>query len=221
MFHAKHSPIARAEDVNGGHGIGFPRLYDLLVAVMTGGRERAYRRHLVDLAEIEPGDALLDIGCGTGTLAIAAWHKVQPGGHVTGVDVSPRMIEVANAKARRRGADIAFQTGDAAALPFADNSFDVVTVTTVLHMLGDTRQRDCLGEALRVLRRGGRLLLVDYAGPMAERRHLSAKHGPHGRFDLNRLRRPLADRGVEHLQGGPLPWASLHFLGGTKGSTAG
>ncbi len=83
-------------------------------------------------------------------------------------------------------------------------------------MLGDARQEQCLAEAKRVLRAGGRLLLIDYAGPLAERRW-SARHGPHGRFDLDRMRQPFIDMGMEQVRSGPLRWASLHFLTGMKG----
>ncbi|KUM28975.1 hypothetical protein AU467_01660 [Mesorhizobium loti] len=97
-------------------GIGFPRLYDLLVLMLTRGRDRAYREALLDLAGLAPGFQLLDVGCGTGTQAIAAWRRVQPGGSVVGVDVSEKMLAVARRKAGRAGLDIAFHHADAAVL---------------------------------------------------------------------------------------------------------
>src|SRR5919109_324212 len=145
-------------------GIGFPRLYDLLLLVLTRGRDRAYRENLLDLAKVAPGQRVLDVGCGTGTQAIAAWRRTQPGGTVTGVDISEKMLAAARRKARRACLDIPFHRADAAELPFEEGSFDVVTITTVLHMVPEGRRRLCLREVARVLRPGGRLLVIDYAG---------------------------------------------------------
>jgi ubiquinone/menaquinone biosynthesis C-methylase UbiE len=197
-------------------GIDFPRVYDLLVLFLTRGRDRAYREDLLNLASVAPGDRVLDVGCGTGTQAIAAWRRTQPGGSVVGVDISPNMLAVARGKARRAGFDIAFQHADAARLPFEDDQFDVVTITTVMHMVPEGRHRLSLREASRVLRRGGRLLLIDYAGDPGHRSHWTAKHGAHGRFDLHSLRDPLFEEGFAEVDGGPLDWLSLHFLRATK-----
>lgn len=198
-------------------GIDFPRVYDLLLLLLTRGRDRAYQEDLLNLASVAPGDRVLDIGCGTGTQAIATWRRTQPGGSVVGVDISPNMLAVACGKAHRTGFDIAFQHADAAQLPFEDDRFDVVTITTVMHMVPESRRRLSLREASRVLRRGGRLLLIDYAGDPGQRSHWTAKHGAHGRFDLHSLRGPLSEEGFEEVDGGPLDWLSLHFLRGTKG----
>jgi ubiquinone/menaquinone biosynthesis C-methylase UbiE len=198
-------------------GISFPRLYDLLLLVLTRGREQAYREHLLDLAEVVAGHCVLDIGCGTGTQAIAAWRRSQPGGSVVGVDISENMLAAARRKARRAGLDIAFHHADVAQLPFADDRFDVVTITTVMHMVPQCRRRLGLREASRVLRRGGRLLLIDYAGAPEERGHWTARRGPHRLFDLHSLRAPLSEEGFEEIDCGPLDWLSLHFLRATKG----
>jgi ubiquinone/menaquinone biosynthesis C-methylase UbiE len=198
-------------------GIGFPRLYDLLLLILTRGRDRAYRESVLDLAGVARGHDLLDIGCGTGTQAIASWHRTRPGGSVVGVDISENMLAAARRKARRAGLDIAFHGADAGRLPFDDHRFDIVTITTVLHMIPDSRHRLCLSEASRVLRPGGRLLLIDYAGDPGHRRHWSARHGAHGRFDLHRLREPLSEAGFDGIDGGALAWLSLHFLRATKG----
>jgi ubiquinone/menaquinone biosynthesis C-methylase UbiE len=197
-------------------GIGFPRHYDLLLLILTRGRDRAYREDVLDLAGIAPGHRILDIGCGTGTQAIAAWRRSQPGGSVVGVDISEKMLAAARRKARGAGLNIAFHKADAAQLPFEDEQFDVVTVTTVMHMIPESRRQLCLREASRVLRHGGRLLLIDYAGDPDGPKHWSARLGPHRRFDLHSLRRPLSAEGFEEIDGGPLDWLSLHFLRGRK-----
>lgn len=160
-----------------GHiGIGFPRIYDALVFALTRGKERAYRRAILDTARISFGSHVLDIGCGTGTQALSMADCVQPGGSVTGLDVNPNMVAAARRKTRRAAGSITIVEGDCTAMPFADKRFDVVMVTTVLHMLSEADQPICLAESKRVLKPGGRLLLIDYAGDTASRRHLSARH---------------------------------------------
>ena len=87
-----------------GQGFDRPRLYDLMVLLLTRGRDRAYREELLDLVAASTGDHVLDIGCGTGTLAISAWRRVRPAGSVTGTDISEPMLAAARRKARRPAA---------------------------------------------------------------------------------------------------------------------
>lgn len=197
-------------------GIGFPRTYDLLLRIMTRGREKHYRKNLLDLADIAPGHSVLDIGCGTGTQAIAIHRQVQPGGSVIGVDISKKMLVAASRKARRAGADIVFRWADATRLPFEDGGFDVVTATTVLHMVPLDQRCLCVSEAARVLKHNGHLLLIDYAGKPEQRRHWTARHGRHGAFDLYSLRETLAEAGLSEVDSRPLNWLSLHFLRATR-----
>ena len=214
--HAARAGPSGAGGAAASRGIGFPRLYDVLLQVLTRGRERAYREHLLELSGIAPGMHVLDIGCGTGTQAIASWRRSQPRGSVVGIDISEAMLAVARRKARRAGLRIAFHRANADALPLEDDRFDVVTISTVMHMIPQSRRRPCLREASRVLRRGGRLLLIDYAGNPDDRRHWTARCGPHRRFDLHSLREPMSAERFGEVDGGPLDWLSLHFLRGTK-----
>jgi SAM-dependent methyltransferase len=208
--------LTEADGAEVNHGIGFPRLYDLLLQILTRGRDQTYRADLLALAGVGPGHHVLDIGCGTGTQAIATWHRTQPGGAVAGVDISQKMLAAARRKARRAGLDIAFHQADAARLPFEDGRFEVVTITTVMHMVPKSRRQLCLREAARVLRAGGRLLLIDYAGDPRGRKHWLARLGPHRRFDLHSLRELLSAEGFEEIDGGPLNWLSVHFLRARK-----
>ncbi|HWH73980.1 MAG TPA: class I SAM-dependent methyltransferase, partial [Methylibium sp.] len=96
-------------------------LYDRVVALTT--RERTFKRALLEQAVIEPSHLVLDVGCGTGTLAIAA-QRQQPGVRVSALDADPAVLAIAARKARNTGADIAFDLGRSSALPYADDRFD-------------------------------------------------------------------------------------------------
>lgn len=106
--------------------IRWARFYDVLVTVLSFGREARLRAAALDVAGVSGGERVLDVGCGTGTLALAARARVGPEGTVCGVDASAPMVARARAKAKRRGLDVAFELATAQALPFADGRFDLV-----------------------------------------------------------------------------------------------
>lgn len=142
--------------------IRWPRFYDLLLQVVTLGRERAIRDAIIAAARLAPGQRVLDVGCGTGTLALAAAGAVGPQGRVHGIDPAPEMIARARAKAARAGAGVDFQVGVIEALAFPAGSVDVVLSTLVFHHLPPPLQTEGLAEIRRVLASGGRLVLVDF-----------------------------------------------------------
>ena len=142
------------------------RHYDLLVWLVTLGREQAFRQRIADLARLQPGETVLDVGCGTGTLAIVARQRVGETGRVSGIDPSPQMIARASRKAVLRGLAIDFQVGVIEQLSFPDQSFDVVLSTFMMHHLPDDLKRRGLREIARVLKPGGHLLVLDMKGPV-------------------------------------------------------
>ena len=141
------------------------RRYDLLMGFVMLGREQAFRQRIADLARLQPGEIVLDVGCGTGTLAMVARQRVGEIGRVAGIDPSPQMIARASRKAVRRGLAIDFQVGVIEHLSFPDQSFDVVLSTFMMHHLPDDLKRRGLAEIARVLKPGGRLLVLDMKGP--------------------------------------------------------
>src|SRR5215203_1722893 len=163
------------------------RYYDLLAALLTLGRERAFRDRLVDLARIAPGEAVLDIGCGTGSLAIAAKQRVSATGIVHGVDASPEMIALAKRKAVSRGAEVVFHVAVVESLPFPDAYFDVVLSTLMLHHLPRTVREQCVHEMRRVLKPTGRVLAVDFSTPLRHRRGLLHRMHRHGHVALEEI----------------------------------
>ena len=112
------------------------------------------------LGPLNPGDAVLDIGCGAGVDSLVAAHLVGTRGRVVGLDVTPAMVERARGHLARLGlANVTFQVGDAEALPFPDNDFDAVISNGVFNLTLDKEK--ALKEAHRVLKPGGRLMLAD------------------------------------------------------------
>lgn len=112
---------------------------------------------LIDFAAITPGDALLDVACGTGVAAVTAGLQ---GARVSGLDLSPVLIEEARRNAAVVDLDAEFIEGDAEALPYADGQFDVV-VSQFGHMFAP-RPEVVLGEMLRVLKPGGRIAFATW-----------------------------------------------------------
>ena len=102
---------------------------------------------LVGFAGVAPGDAVLDVACGTGIVARTAADAVGPSGSVTGIDLNPAMLDVA----RKMRAELSWQQGDAATLPFPDNDFDVVLSQMALMFMPDRGR--VLAEMARVARR--------------------------------------------------------------------
>ncbi len=153
--------IELAPETTGSTIRSWARFYDAVSWLMTFGRAPAMRKETVALAQPAAGEKVLDVGCGTGTLAIALKAKVGPGGEVVGIDAAPEMIAVARDKAAKRGADIDFRIGLIEEIPFPDDSFDLVLSSYMLHHLPDDIKRKGLGEIRRVLKPGGRFLVVD------------------------------------------------------------
>lgn len=198
-----HEPTAPDEPI--GLVIHAARRYDLRVWWMTRGREAAFRAEQLDLAGVREGEALLDVGCGTGSLAILAARRVGPRGFVVGVDPSPEMVARATGKARRAHVAATFRAGIAQALPFEDGQFDVVTCTLVLHQLPPDALHASFAEFRRVLKPDGRLLLMDIGGPQDDRDTMHVKrarqHGVH-LFDLEHIRPGLGHVGFAELGSG-------------------
>lgn len=153
--------------------------YDVLLGAVTLGFEKRFRRRIVAAAGLRPGQRVLDVGCGTGTLALVAAAAVGPEGRVEGIDPSPQMIARARAKAAARGSAARFQVAAIEKLPFADQSFDAVLSSLMFHHLPGPLKQTGLAELHRVLAPGGSLTIVDFddGGPVLHR--LAAHLSPH------------------------------------------
>lgn len=137
-------------------------LYDTIVRWTT--RERAFKAALVKQANLQPGWRVLDLGCGTATLTIAL-QKAQPQAQVTGLDGDPAILNLARAKTRQAGLPIAFAEALSDALPYPDETFDVVVSSLFFHHLTPENKRRTLAEIFRTLRPGGALHVADWGRP--------------------------------------------------------
>ena len=196
----------KLERAEAGLVIHSAREYDLRFWLRARGRERAFRERLVDLAQIEPGESVLDVGSATGSLALAAKRRVGPRGAVHGIEPSRSMVALAQRHAARAGLDVAFEAGVAQELPYRAGWFDAVTCTLVLHQLHHDAWRPALAEMQRVLRPGGRVLLVDItAGGDTRTPHA------HGHFDLARLDPLVEATGFTIAARGPVSFPLRRF----------
>jgi demethylmenaquinone methyltransferase / 2-methoxy-6-polyprenyl-1,4-benzoquinol methylase len=134
-------------------------VYDLMNSVMTAGLHHRWRSRAADLANVGPGDRVLDVATGTGDLALELERRVGPGGEVVGSDFSERMLELARAKAP----SIRFEQGNALDLPYEDDSFDAATVGFGARNFSDLPRG--LREMARVVRPGGRVVILEITTP--------------------------------------------------------
>jgi ubiquinone/menaquinone biosynthesis C-methylase UbiE len=190
-----------------------PARYDFLLWLLTLGRETAFREKLLRFAALQPGESVLDIGCGTGTLAIAAKRQVGPTGAISGVDASPEMLARAEKKARRLGVEVSFKNGLAQSLPFPAAQFDVVLSTVMLHHLPKSSRREMTGEVRRVLKPGGRALVIDFGRAGHNKKSIFDHiHGRHGRVDLKEVVDLLSSAGLRISESGAVGMRGLHFV---------
>lgn len=137
-------------------------LFDPTVRLTT--REGKFKSRLLDQAALQPGDRVLDLGCGTGTLAIAAKDRVRDA-EVVGLDADPKILARAHHKAADRGVAIQFDEGFSDQLPYPDSSFDAVLSTLFFHHIDRQAKEGTVAEIMRVLRPGGRLHIADFGPP--------------------------------------------------------
>jgi len=139
--------------------------YDFLNHFLSFGIDIYWRKKFIQKLDIHDGDTVLDVACGTGDVGfeILKKHSVS----ITGIDLSPKMIELAQGKARQKKLDnITFIEGDAENLPLDDNSVDYLTISYGFRNISNYEQ--ALEEFLRVLKPGGKLGILEFSKPKSK-----------------------------------------------------
>jgi ubiquinone/menaquinone biosynthesis C-methylase UbiE len=160
-----HSHTHESAPQTEGRLIRWASTYDVFTNLMTLGQAGRLRSKTVEHALLKPGEGVLDVGCGTGAVTLPAKKWVGTTGRAAGIDPSPEMIAVARKKAKRASLEIDFRVGVIESLPFPDNSFDAVTSSLMMHHLPRDLQERGIAEIYRVLKPGGRVLIVDMMRP--------------------------------------------------------
>jgi ubiquinone/menaquinone biosynthesis C-methylase UbiE len=192
------SPVKK-QDGQLGH---MARYYDIIMSLMTFGREKKLRQMTISLADLSAGDKVLEIGCGTGTLTLAAKKQVGPTGEAVGIDIAPEMVAAASRKAARKRVDVSFRVGSMASIPFPDNNFNVVICSfMIFHMPSDIREKG-FTEIYRVLKSGGHLFILDLALPDKpwQRRFVQMHFGHMMQHDVRELAPVLKEKSFTDVQ---------------------
>jgi demethylmenaquinone methyltransferase/2-methoxy-6-polyprenyl-1,4-benzoquinol methylase len=137
--------------------------YDIGNDLLSFGVHRLWKQRLVRAARPKPGDRVLDLATGTGDIALLFSKAVAPGGEVVGIDFCRDMIEQAKTRERNKGHGIDFEVGDAMSLRFADDSFDIATISFGIRNVDDPVK--ALSEMRRVVRPGGRVVVLEFGQP--------------------------------------------------------
>ncbi len=190
--------------------------YDLMVwffdTFLLRGKLRKLRLRTADLAQLQPGEVVLDVGCGTGALAMEAYKRVGTTGRVCGIDPGSEQIARARSKAERASLPIDFQIGVIEQLAFPDQSFDAVLSTLMMHHLPDDLKRLGLAEMARVLKPGGRLVIVDFK--RAEKQQSQPAQLGAGELGLQDLPALMKEAGFSQMESGEIAFPRLMGLEG-------
>jgi ubiquinone/menaquinone biosynthesis C-methylase UbiE len=211
MFHSHQHAGERTPETKG-LVIHWAGPYDAITNILLQPSQKSIGL----LAQVKAGDTVLDVGCGSGRLTMAAQGWSGADGQVVGLDPSPEMIQVARQNADRAGLKTKFELGAVESLPFPDASFDVVLNRLMLHHLpGDLKQRG-LAEMHRVLKPGGLCLVVDFEPPksgllrMVVRNHMT----PMANVDVREYVPLLKEAGFTNVETGPTSSKLLSYVRG-------
>jgi ubiquinone/menaquinone biosynthesis C-methylase UbiE len=192
--------------------------YDLFVwladKLLLRGKLKELRYRNLEVAQLQKGEAVLDVGCGTGTLALLAKERVGATGRVYGIDPGTEQLARARAKAARRNSSIEFQPGVIEKLAVPDQSFEVVFSTLMLHHLPEDLKQQGLAEIVRVLKPGGRLVIADFKRPQNQKDSGRAAHFGAGESGFQEVPALMHQAGLVRIESGELSFPRFPGLAG-------
>jgi ubiquinone/menaquinone biosynthesis C-methylase UbiE len=200
-----------------GHTIhSWARYYDLVVGIISLGRERKFRQAALEIVDIKPGMNILDVGCGTGSLTIAAKQEQGIDGQVVGIDPSSNMVNLAQEKADKASVEIAFQVGVIEKIDFPEDHFDLVLSSLMMHHLPDELKKDGLLEIFRVLKPDGTLLIIELDPSDFSLASLIHGHSSQLSAELEKTQAYMVGVGFEPVEFGRPNFRGFSFLKGKK-----
>lgn len=143
---------------------GLTPLYDRMSEFLGYGL--TFKRKVLELAQIQDGERVLDVGAGSGTFLVEA-KKCYPHSEIIGIDPDKNILKIAQNKLKQAGIDAKLIEGYAQELPFPDATFDIVVSTLIFHHMPTPVKKQAIQEIHRVLKVKGRFLLVDFGKPDA------------------------------------------------------
>jgi ubiquinone/menaquinone biosynthesis C-methylase UbiE len=219
-MHTPHTHTHDSPAKTEGDLIRWASYYDILVHIMTLGQGSRLRQMTLDQALLRSGEAVLDVGCGTGGVTIPAKIRVGTQGSASGIDPAPEMIAVARRKAQRTKLEIDFRVGVIESLPFPNETFDVVTASMMMHHLPEHLQVKGLAEIWNVLKPGGRILIADMLRPSSSfiKRIFSllVQHGHATKFGIEDLLKLLREAGFENVELSNARFLTIGFVRAKK-----
>jgi demethylmenaquinone methyltransferase/2-methoxy-6-polyprenyl-1,4-benzoquinol methylase/phosphoethanolamine N-methyltransferase len=214
MHKKQHVRSATAQQTEGVTLDHAAKVYDTLAPLMTLGLERRYHRIVIRQLALRGDEQVLDIGCGTGTLTrdIAAALTDKKTSLCTGLDAAEKMIEIARRKAVNIP-NIRFESAIAEKLPHADETFDAVVSTFFFHHIHFELKKKVMAETARVLKPGGRLIVVDVDIPTTWFGALCARSG-HWLFQQNEIAENIEGKLREAFGSSPFNWKAVSHHSG-------
>jgi len=188
----------------------------MLVGIISLGRERKFRQAALELVAIEPGMDILDVGCGTGSLTIAAKQRQGVDGTVVGIDPSSNMVNLAQEKAEKAQVEAAFQVGVIEKIDFPENHFDLVLSSLMMHHLPDEVKKEGLQEVFRVLKPNGTLLIIELDPSAFSLASLIHGHSSKLSAELEKTRSYIENTGFGPVEFGNLNFRGFSYLKGKK-----
>lgn len=194
--------------------------HDIFSSLVGLGVNGANSRMIVEMAHINPGHRVLDVGCGTGDLTLTAQRYVGASVSAYGIDASREGIEIARKKAAHGKSGTVFEVGLIERIPYEEATFDVVISRLVIHHLPDDLKRSGLAEMFRVLKPGGLVFIADFKVPgnpiLAHLILVFVGHHMMMQSNVSTYPQMLRQAGFIGVDTGPTRSAFLDFVSGRK-----